>query len=134
MIGEYEVEVRVHSYLNPTGRCDECREDNNPDPGCCDESTIRPIDETCPVVRCDTTMIICSRPVNSTVEVTGVNCPGLNNMTGSELYFNTISREFSLGPLNFFGLANPLELSSPGAWVVSALLIIQLSCQYYDCI
>ena len=116
MIGDYEVEVRAHSYLNPTGRCDECREDNNPDPGCCDESTIRPIDETCPV-RCDTTMNICFRPVNSTVEL---SC---ESPIGTLFNFDTNSRDFSLGPSGFFGLANPLVQFSSAAWMVSTFII-----------
>ena len=123
MIGDYEVEVRAHSYLNPTGRCDECQEDNNPDPGCCDESTIRPIDETCPVgglVGCDTSIDICFRPVNSTVEL---SCESPNSLIGTVFYSNTNSRDFSLGPSGFFGLANPLVQFSFGAWMVSTFII-----------
>ena len=117
MIGAYEVEVRAHSYLNPTGRCDECREDNNPDPGCCDESTIRPIDETCPVVRCDTAMTICERPVYSTVELTGVNCQNTNfSITGSGFFIDTNSLNFSIA--SFFRISNPLVLSRAQAWVL----------------
>ena len=117
------MEVRAHSYLNPTGRCDECRVDNNPDPGCCDESTIRPIDETCPVgglVGCDTSIDICFRQINSTVEL---SCESPNTLIGTTFYFNTNSRNFSLGPSGFFGLANPLVHFSFGAWMVSTLII-----------
>ena len=125
MIGEYELEVRAHSYLNPTGRCDECRVDNNPDPGCCDESTIRPIDETCPAASCDTSMIICFRTVGSTIELTGISCQNTNlNKNGTIFYFNINSLDFS--QVSFFELDNPLVLSSPGAWEVSNLLNIQL--------
>ena len=116
------MDITAHSYLNPTGRCDECREDNNPDPGCCDESTIRPIDETCPVVQCDPTIIICFRPVDSTVELTGVSCQNENlNITGTRLFSDTNSLDFSLLS-TFFGLANPLVLTSSQAWVVSYTL------------
>ena len=110
MMGEptLELEVTVHSYLNPTGRCDECREDNNPDPGCCDESTIRPRDETCPI-QCDPAMTICFRPVDSTVELTGVSCPNTTiNITGTRLFFDMNSFDFSV--YSFFGITNPLML------------------------
>ena len=123
MIGENEVVVRAHSYLNPTGRCDECREDNNPDPGCCDESTIRPIDETCPAAEsCDTSMIICFRPVGSTIELTGVSCQNTNlNITGTTFISNTNSLDFSVGEDSFFGNPNPLVRFSSRAWEVSNL-------------
>ena len=75
------MEERAHSYLNPTGRCDECREDSNQDPGCCDEFTIRPIDENCLLALCDPTMIVCFRPVDSTAELTGVSCQSQNIST-----------------------------------------------------
>ena len=40
------VEVTVHSFSNPTGRCDGCQSGSTP--GCCDESSIRPSFELCP--------------------------------------------------------------------------------------
>ena len=116
------MEVRAHSYLNPTGRCDECQEDNNPDPGCCDESTIRPRDETCPV-RCDTTMNICLRSVGSTVELTGVTCP-TSNINGTGLFLNTNSLDFSINP--FFEIANPLMLTFASDVMVSRSLTLSL--------
>ena len=123
MAGAHEVEVRAHFYLNPSGRCDGCRMDINQDPGCCDESTIitRSIDETCPVVQCDTSMIICSRPVDSTVELTGVTCQdtNINIITGPTLFYDTISLNFSEASL-FFGIENPLVISLAQAWVVSS--------------
>ena len=118
------MEVRAHSYLNPTGRCDECQEDNNTDPGCCDESTIRPIDETCPAAEsCDTSMIICYRPVDSTEELTGVTCQNQYS-DGPLILPDTNSLDFSIE--SYFGLSNPTVLFGDEAWVVSILLIVQL--------
>ena len=55
------VEVRVHSYRNPSGRCDRCRVDGNPVPGCCDEpGVIRPTTSRCPQT-CDTGFAYCIR-------------------------------------------------------------------------
>ena len=125
MVGLYEIDITHHSYLNPTGRCDECREDNNPDPGCCDEATIRPINDTCPAAEsCDTAMIICFRPVDSTEELTGVSCR--NTLTGIVTLFpDTNHLDFSLLS-TFFGLPNPYVIFGDVAWVVSILLITQL--------
>ena len=53
MSGSYRVEVGIHTYDNPTGRCDECQQ--GPDPGCCDETSTRPADQQCPTSpTCDT--------------------------------------------------------------------------------
>ena len=113
MIGAFEVEVTVHSYLNPTGRCDECREDNNPDiPGCCDESTITPLNETCPVA-CDPTTIVCIRPVRST----GVHCQLENQQLGAHLFRDTNILNFQF--ITFFGMPNPRPVTSVEAWEVS---------------
>ena len=46
MSGSYRVEVTVSTYRNPSGRCDECQP--GLDPGCCDETSIRPADQQCP--------------------------------------------------------------------------------------
>ena len=46
MSGSYIAEVRTHAYDNPSGRCDGCQP--GLDPGCCDETTVRPADEQCP--------------------------------------------------------------------------------------
>ena len=122
------MEITVHSYLNPTGRCDECQEDNNTDPGCCDESTIRSIDETCPASEsCDTGMITCFA-VDSTVELTGVSCQNeILNIAGTQLYRDTNSLDFSLLS-TFFGRVNPLVLTSDQAWVVSYTLTLYNHC------
>ena len=113
MIGPYEVEVRVHSYRNPTGRCDGCREENNTDPGCCDELTIRPMDETCPK-SCDTTLVICTTPLES---------DGTNYQTfiqASTIFIDcNDSLEFDSSS---FGLSNPALLVEDKTWEVRKLL------------
>ena len=60
--GSYIVEVNVHNYQNPTGRCDECQP--GPVPGCCDETVVRPAIEACPSSSaCDTFMSYCDVPL-----------------------------------------------------------------------
>ena len=44
--GAYVVEVTLHSYSNPSGRCDQCQDGS--EPGCCDEPFIRPAGQACP--------------------------------------------------------------------------------------
>ena len=100
VIGAYEVDVRVHSYHNPTGRCNECRVDRNSDrPGCCDEE--RDLDVCSARETCDTFANLCIRPLESTVTSCAVT------ISGRTLMFNTNYIDFeSLS--DFFGLPNPL--------------------------
>ena len=52
------VEVTLHSYSNPTGRCDQCQ--SGLQPGCCDESFVRSSYQSCPSYRaCDTIVSHC---------------------------------------------------------------------------
>ena len=64
--GSYIVEVNVHNYQNPSGRCDGCQAGNDPGPGCCDEDFVRPLNQACPSsgpdVICDTFIAYCSVP------------------------------------------------------------------------
>ena len=64
--GSYIVEVNVHNYVNPTGRCDGCQAGN--DPGCCDENDVRPASDGCPTTApmaavCDPFIAYCSVPL-----------------------------------------------------------------------
>lgn len=62
------MEVTVHSYHNPTGRCGECQP--GPEPGCCDETQVRPAGEACPSTSvCDTLIGYCTTPVGDVCEV-----------------------------------------------------------------
>ena len=113
MIGEYEVEVRVHSYHNPTGRCDECQEDhsNSDRPGCCDEE--RDINTCSLQETCDTSVGLCIRPLGST----GTNCAGIVN--GTTIEYDTNYLDFESSPeLKFFGLSNPILMVNRRPWMV----------------
>ena len=108
------VEVRVHSYRNPSGRCDECRVDGNLDPGCCDEpGVIRPIAMECPQM-CDTGIVYCIRPSGQTQE-----CQ-LNQAVPSRFFLRNTNN------LNFgddiLGLPNPIEEFDVEAWRVSIFI------------
>ena len=63
--GQYEVEVRVFSYSNPTGRCPGCILRGNNETGCCDTFLVETCEDN---LRCDSFFIYCLRPLNSTVE------------------------------------------------------------------
>lgn len=114
MTGQTQVEVTVHSYLNPTGRCDECRIANNSNPGCCDEDIVRPLNETCPADSiCDPVIAYCSRPLGST------NCslvvPDLFVINSNSVNFDSASLPV------LFGLTNPpvLLFEENEPWAVS---------------
>ena len=52
------MEVTLHSYRNPTGRCDKCQVGTQP--GCCDETLVRSASEQCPLTSaCDTAFTYC---------------------------------------------------------------------------
>ena len=110
------VEVRVHSYRNPSGRCDRCRVDGNPDLGCCDEpGVIRPIAMECPQIEtCDTGIIYCIRSSGQTQE-----CQP-NQLVFSQFFEpNNNSLNFGNGIL---GIANPIEEFDVEAWRVSIFI------------
>ena len=108
------VEVRVHSYRNPSGRCDECREDGNPDPGCCDEpGVIRPTTSRCPQT-CDTAFTYCIRLSGQTQEC------HLDNAEYSYRY-ETNTNNLNFGD-DILGIPNPIEESDVEAWRVSIFI------------
>ena len=67
--GSYIVEVNVHNYQNPSGRCAECQWPwPGRSPGCCDEDFIRPASQGCPgtgpmAAVCDPFITYCSVPL-----------------------------------------------------------------------
>lgn len=109
MAATTEVEVKVHSYRNPSSRCDECRSPDNLDPRCCDETSLRPLGDVCPVT-CDTAMGVCVRPLGST----GITC--LQMSLGLVFFQQTNSLDFAD---DFFRFTNPWILQSNGVWRVS---------------
>ena len=122
MIGEYEVEVRVHSYHNPTGRCDECQEDSNSDqPGCCDEAEERELNTCLMQETCDTSAGLCIRPLGST----GTNCAANQGMVnGTTIEYDTNYLDFESSPeLEFFGIPNPISATFIGPWMVRKLYV-----------
>ena len=102
--GEYNVEVKIFSYDNPTGRCRDCpRENGDSGPrSCCDDfsdfNTCNGGD------RCDSYFIYCLRPFG----MTGGNCTGFTQRRSTA---NTDDRstDFSMSS-EVLGLDNPLLL------------------------
>ena len=114
----YEVEVRVHSYLNPTGRCAGCRTDNNTGPGCCDELLIRSSDESCSLEEdtCDPTVDYCIRPLGET----GEDCPEGQIVLSPSAFEETNNFTFFSFTPSFFGVENPLLIVAENTpWTVS---------------
>lgn len=115
VIADYEVEVTVHSYQNPTGRCDGCRQSGIPNPGCCDETFIRPSSMSCEIAAdtCDTTVDYCIRDLRSTA----------NGCQEDQTFFSPFAVEetnaYSISP-SFFGVNNPLLIVGHNkSWTVS---------------
>ena len=62
------MEVNVHNYVNPVGRCDGCQASNDPGPGCCDEDGVRPANQGCPSSSvCDSFIAYCSVPLGDPI-------------------------------------------------------------------
>lgn len=106
--------MTVHSYHNPTGRCDGCRQSGIPNPGCCDESTIRPASSSCSAEdTCDTSVDYCIRPLRSTED----GCPEDQIFLSSFAVEETNTYFFSP---TFFGVDNPLLIIGQNkSWSVS---------------
>ena len=111
------MEVRVHSYHNPTGRCDECQEDSNSDrPGCCDEE--RDLDVCSLQETCDTSAGLCIRPLG----YTATDCTDQEIIPGTIRVPDTNYLEFELDSFaGFFGLPNPMSTINFGPWMVRML-------------
>ena len=107
------MELKAHSYQHPTGRCDGCEfpEDRHQN-GCCDEPVLRPLSQYC-AVHCDAVATYCLRPVRST----GIYCEEV--IAGTEVSLDTNIKTFSVGETEFFGIANPLQLTISEDFVVS---------------
>ena len=98
------VEVTLHSYSNPTGRCDECQD--GPEPGCCDEFFVRPAGQACPMSSaCDTIIQHCVR------EDTGLMCDSFTYYSGDT---NSLDIDNSVHSLD-----NPVIVRGEEPWDVS---------------
>ncbi len=84
VVCDYELRVRVHSYLNADSRCAVCtRSLVNPIYSCCDNQTNTGVcsgDE-----RCDTFFQYCLRPLGAT----GIGCPFNGTANTNFFSFNT---------------------------------------------
>ena len=117
--GLYKLEVHIHSYDNPSGRCPGCIERLNTEPGCCD--LYSDLDSCMGDDKCDTYFIYAVGTLDSSQ-------PG-DNCSSSELQSNQSTRQVSLHNeddryLDFsnktvLGLSNPLILHGvDDAWRV----------------
>ena len=100
------MEITLHSYSNPTGRCDECQPGTQP--GCCDETFVRPAGQLCPSTpTCDTAIEHCA------ITNDEIKC-------GAFIFFeantNIINFEQSTGLQRF---ENPVIIHGNGLWNVS---------------
>ena len=114
VLGDYEVVVRVHSFSNPSGRCDECRSsEDDPRPLCCGATSFT---SSCPNATCDTSIDYCFRPLG--LGQTGPDCPfGLFQPTR----FSFDTNNFTFRD-DFFGFPNPRTFTNDRAWMVSGAL------------
>ena len=111
------MEVNIHNYANPTGRCDECQEGR--DPGCCDEDDIRPPNIGCPSTSvCDPFIAFCAVPLGD---------PACEPMTFTT-FFRTDSNSIDFDSEgSLLGLDLPVVLERNEAWAVSLELSLVLS-------
>ena len=102
--GDYNVEVKIFSYDNPTGRCRNCpRENGDSGPrSCCDD--FNRFDSCDGDHRCDSYFIYCLRPFG----MIGGDCTSFTQMT-STVNIDDGSINFSRNKV--LGLNNPLILS-----------------------
>ena len=110
MNGDYVLEVRTHSYNNPTNRCAGCGVDD----GCCDDFSLF---ECTGDLRCDTYFFYCLRMLGSS------SSDGVCNNANGQV--STSYAEPDGGEINFsqdmvLGLPNPLPLNGiSNTWNVS---------------
>ena len=101
--GDYNVEVKIFSYDNPTGRCRVCpRENGNGSRSCCDD--FNHFGSCNGGDRCDSYFIFCLRPFG----MTGPGCTGFTQMM-STVNTDDRSTDFSESS-EVLGLDNPLLL------------------------
>ena len=64
MSGSYVVDITLHSYMNPSGRCALCQDQDSSGTslaGCCDEDFVRPSSQACPSTSaCDPILTWCN--------------------------------------------------------------------------
>ena len=105
------MEVRIFGYDNPTQRCQDCRDGQFANPGCCDGFTAA----TCPgALRCDSYFFYCLRTIGSS----GRNCSYFGNRISD---CNQDDEPISFNRNSVLGLENPLQLQGlTNAYAVSS--------------
>ena len=99
--GLYQLEVTVFGYNNPTGRCHQCVNPANNQPGCCDDF----VQTNCSGnFSCDSFFVYCLRPA---LERTGGNCSYFSNQTSD---FNPDDGDLNFSQSPVLGLDNPIIL------------------------
>ena len=112
------MEVNVHNYINPSGRCDGCQAGN--DPGCCDEDFVRPANQGCPstgsgAAVCDPFIAYCSVPLGD--PPCDPNTEGMFSVLSVE---DTNIIDFDARG-DFLGTDLPLTVEGEESWSVSAI-------------
>ena len=111
------MEVNVHNYVNPVGRCDGCQAGNNP--GCCDEDFVRPASQGCPstgpaAAVCDPFIAYCSVPLGDPT------CdPNTEGSTSAFFRSDTNSIDFDAEG-SLIGRELPLIIAGDEPWNVSS--------------
>ena len=106
------MEVNVHSYQNPSGRCAECQD--GAEPGCCDETVVRPANETCPSTSaCDTLIAYCDVPLGDPpcMPEMGDYSPNFRPNSSTTIDFDAEG--------TLLGLDQPLTVEQDEPWIVS---------------
>ena len=99
--GRYIVEVRLFGYDNPTQRCQDCRNGQFADFGCCDDFQAL----NCPSgLRCDSFFFYCLRTLSSPL-VRNCSYPGSRTSTAN---MDDGAVDYSQSVV--LGLENPLQL------------------------
>ena len=101
--GAYNVEVKIFSYDNPTGRCQDCPRDDEDSRirSCCDD--FNHFGSCGGDRRCDSYFIYCLRPFG----MTGGNCTGFTQRMSM---VNTDDESIDFSRNKVLGLENPLLL------------------------
>ena len=125
MQASYILNVRVHSYDNPTNRCPFCYFDDQVT-GCCDD-----FDQTRVCIgedRCDNTFFYCLRDYSTVVTTesdTPPRCGEANDRLGKLSEINIDGAEIDFTGSNPLGLSNPIPLRSHEAttWNVRDIIM-----------
>ena len=97
------MEVRLFGYDNPTQRCQDCRDGEFADAGCCDDFVLT--EAVCTNGRrCDTFFIYCLRTIGSA----GRNCPYFGAKMSTANTNDELIIDFN--QRSVLGLDNPLQL------------------------